>query len=82
MYLGTIELTHPNGIDTLFILTEERLANHLRRFGANIQAIGGSVDHRGRRIPSMMRTTEIIENLWAIFRPLYLTIAAEVAQNR
>ena len=81
LYLGTIELARLNGIDTLFILTEERLANHLRRFGVNIQTIGGAVEHRGQRIPSMMRTTDIIENLWAIFRPLYRAIAADVAQD-
>jgi hypothetical protein len=30
----------------------------------------------------MMSTHGIIDNLWAIFRPLYRTIAAEVAQER
>jgi N-acyl amino acid synthase of PEP-CTERM/exosortase system len=82
LYLGTIELARLNGIDTLFVLTEPRLANHFRKFGVNIQTIGGAVEHRGQRIPSMMSTHGIIDNLWAIFRPLYRTIAAEVAQER
>lgn len=82
LYLGTIELARLNGIDTLFVLTEPRLANHFRKFGVNIQTIGGAVEHRGQRIPSMMDTRGILDNLWAIFRPLYRTIAAEVAQKR
>ena len=82
LYLGTIELARLNGIDTLFVLTEPRLANHFRKFGVDVKTIGGPVEHRGQRIPSMMQTSGIIDNLWAIFRPLYRTIAAEVAQKR
>lgn len=82
LYLGTIELARLNGIRTLFVLTEQRLANHFRKFGVDIKTIGTPVEHRGQRIPSMMATSGIIDNLWAIFRPLYRTIAAEVAQKR
>lgn len=82
LYLGTIELARLNGIDTLFVLTEPRLASHFRKFGVDVKTIGGPVEHRGQRIPSMMKTNGIIDNLWAIFRPLYRTIAAEVAQQR
>jgi N-acyl amino acid synthase of PEP-CTERM/exosortase system len=81
LYLGTIELARLNGIDTLFVLTEPRLANHFRKFGVNITTIGGTVEHRGQRIPSMMSTHGIIDGLWAIFRPLYRTIAAEVGKK-
>lgn len=82
LYLGTIELARLNGVDTLFVLTEPRLANHFRKFGVNIKPIGGPVEHRGQRIPSVMGTHGIIDGLWAIFRPLYRTIAADVAQQR
>ena len=82
LYLGTIELARLNGIKTLFVLTEPRLANHFRKFGVDVKTIGGPVEHRGQRIPSMMQTTGIIDNLWAIFRPLYGAIAADVAQKR
>jgi N-acyl amino acid synthase of PEP-CTERM/exosortase system len=81
LYLGTIELARLNGIDTLFVLTEPRLASHFRKFGVSIQTIGAAVEHRGQRIPSMMNTHGIIDNLWKIFRPLYRTIAEEVAQK-
>jgi N-acyl amino acid synthase of PEP-CTERM/exosortase system len=82
LYLGTIELARLNGIDTLFVLTEPRLANHFRKFGVNIKTIGGAVEHRGQRIPSMMNTHGILDGLWKIFRPLYREIADEVARNR
>jgi N-acyl amino acid synthase of PEP-CTERM/exosortase system len=82
LYLGTIELARLNGVKTLFVLTEQRLANHFRKFGVDIRTIGAPVEHRGQRIPSMMATNGIIDNLWAIFRPLYRTIAEEVARER
>jgi N-acyl amino acid synthase of PEP-CTERM/exosortase system len=81
LYLGTIELARLNGIETLFVLTEPRLANHFRKFGVNIQTIGGGVEHRGQRIPSMMKTRGVLDNLWAVFRPLYRTIAEQVARG-
>ena len=82
LYLGTIELARLNGIDTLFVLTEPRLANHFRKFGVHIQTIGSAVEHRGQRIPSSMSTHGVIDNLWKVFRPLYRTIAADIAQKR
>jgi N-acyl amino acid synthase of PEP-CTERM/exosortase system len=81
LYLGTIELARLNGIETLFVLTEPRLTNHFRKFGVNIETIGGAVEHRGQRIPSMMRTRSVLDNLWAIFRPLYRTIAEQVVST-
>jgi N-acyl amino acid synthase of PEP-CTERM/exosortase system len=82
LYLGTIELARLNGIKTLFVLTEPRLANHFRRFGVDVKTIGGPLEHRGQRIPLMMQTTGIIDNLWAIFRPLYRAIAADITRTR
>lgn len=82
LYLGTIELARLNGIDTLFVLTEERLVRHLRKLGVKIQTIGGPIEHRGQRLPSMMSASGIIKNLNFIVRPLYRTVAAEVAQGR
>jgi N-acyl amino acid synthase of PEP-CTERM/exosortase system len=82
LYLGTIELARVNGIDHLFVLTEERLVGHLRRLGVKIRTIGGPIEHRGQRLPSMMSPSGIIDDLNFIVRPLYRTIAAEVAQER
>ena len=79
LYLGTVELARLHGIETLFVLTEARLANHFKRLGVQIQSIGAAIEHRGQRIPSMMSTSAIVNNLRMIFRPLYRTIAKEVA---
>ena len=82
LYLGTIETARLNGIDTLFILTEPRLVNHLRRLGVKIQTIGAPIEHRGQRLPSMLTVSNIIANLGFIVRPLYQTVAAEIGQGQ
>ena len=81
LYLGTIALARLNQIETLFLLTEPRLASHLRKFGVNIRTIGAPIEHRGQRVPSMMRTRDVLNNLWAVFRPLYRTIAQQIAHE-
>jgi N-acyl amino acid synthase of PEP-CTERM/exosortase system len=82
LYLGTIELARLNGVDPLFVLTEDRLIRHLQRLGVKIRTIGGPIEHRGQRLPSMMSPKVIIDDLNFIVRPLYRTIAAEIATNR
>ncbi|MEO7728507.1 MAG: PEP-CTERM/exosortase system-associated acyltransferase [Burkholderiales bacterium] len=79
LYFGTVELARRHGITTLFALTEPRLTEHFRKLGMNIQTIGGPVEHRGLRIPSMMTTGTFVDDLRAMFRPMYETIAREVA---
>ncbi|MEO7558962.1 MAG: PEP-CTERM/exosortase system-associated acyltransferase [Nitrosospira sp.] len=78
LYIGTIELARLNGIDTLFVLTEERQATHFSKLGVKLQIIGSPVEHHGKRIPSMMSVSGIIHNMRSIFRPLYRTIAADI----
>ncbi len=48
LYLGMIAQAQRFGIDTLFVLTEPRLARHLSLLGVHIKRIGGPVEHRGR----------------------------------
>ena len=48
--------------------------------GVKIQAIGTPIEHCGQRLPSMMSASGIIDNLNFIARPLYRTVAAQVAQ--
>ena len=81
LYLGTVELARLNGINTLFVLTEPRLASHFRKLGVNIQTIGAPVEHRGQRIPSMLNTIDIVKDMRMLLRPLYRVIAAEVASQ-
>lgn len=78
LYLGTIELAALHDIDTLFVLTEPKLARHFARLGVEIKQIGGAVEHRGRRVPSMMSVSSIVDGLNFIVRPLYTVIADEV----
>ncbi len=78
LYLGTVELAVLHDIDTLFVLTEPRLAKHFSRLGVAIEQIGSPVEHRGMRVPSMMDVRSIIAGLNFIVRPMYKAIAEEV----
>ena len=78
LYLGTIALAREHDITTLFVLTEPKLAKHLARLGVVIRQIGGPVEHRGRRVPSVMTVASIIDGLNFIVRPLYRVVAAQV----
>lgn len=78
LYFGTTELARLNGINTLFVFTEERLANHLNKLGFGLRSIGKSIDHRGIRTPSMMSVSGIIEGMRPTLRPLYNVIAADI----
>jgi N-acyl amino acid synthase of PEP-CTERM/exosortase system len=78
LYLGTTELARLCGIDTLFVLTEERLASHFRKLGVKLSIIGDSIEHHGKRVPSMMSVSAIINDIRSIIRPLYHTIAGDI----
>lgn len=78
LYLATTELASLHGIEHMFVLTEARLATHFARLGVNVRQIGAPVEHRGRRIPSMLDVKEILGGLNGIVRPLYNVIAGEV----
>ena len=81
LYLGTLELARLNGLNTLFMLTEPHLASHFGKFGVDITRIGMPVEHRGSRVPSMMRADAVLENLPRLVRPLYQAIAQDVAAS-
>ncbi|GAB4169167.1 MAG: hypothetical protein OHK0026_12320 [Rhodocyclaceae bacterium] len=78
LYLGTIEMAARSGIDTIFVLTEPRLAGHFAKLGVQVKRIGGAVEHRGTRVPSMMSVQGILSGLNFIVRPLYRAVAREV----
>jgi N-acyl amino acid synthase of PEP-CTERM/exosortase system len=78
LYLGTTEMARLHGIETLFVLTEERLASHFRKLGVRVEAIGQPIEHRGTRTPSMMSVRGIINDIRSIIRPLYHNIAADI----
>ena len=79
LYLGMICQAQRHGIDTLFVLTEPRLARHLSLLGVHIKRIGGPVEHRGKRVPSMMSVPSIVSGFGPFVRPLYEHIRDQVA---
>ena len=78
LYLGIIALAHRHGIETLFVLTEPRLAAHFSRLGVKVDTIGGPTEHRGIRIPSMMSVQGIVDGMSRFVKPLYRVIAQEI----
>jgi N-acyl amino acid synthase of PEP-CTERM/exosortase system len=78
LYLGAIALAARSGIETLFILTEPRLAAHFAKLGVDVRQIGGPVEHRGTRIPSMMDVQSIIKGMRFLLKPMWRTIHEEI----
>lgn len=78
LYMGAIALAHRNDIDTLFVLTEPRLANHFAKLGVDIRQIGGAVEHRGARIPSVLDVNSVIKNLRFILRPIWRVVEQQI----
>jgi N-acyl amino acid synthase of PEP-CTERM/exosortase system len=78
LYLGIIALAQRLRIDTLFVLTEPRLANHFRKLGVKLRPVGAPVEHRGMRVPAMMSVHEVVDGLRFFVRPLYDVILDEI----
>ncbi|HPT50198.1 MAG TPA: PEP-CTERM/exosortase system-associated acyltransferase [Accumulibacter sp.] len=81
IYLCLIALARHYGISTLFVLTERRLAQNISRLGVNVRQIGGEIEHRGARIPSMISVDEIIDGMNFIIRALFEIISREVKEG-
>ncbi len=81
LYLGAIALAQKLGIDTLFTLTEPRLALHFARFGVPVIQIGEGVEHRGLRIPSMIRINEVMAHMNPRVRPMWEEVRREVEEK-
>lgn len=81
LYLATTELARLNGIETVFVLTEERLANHFAKLGFSHKYIGSPIEHHGTRVPSMMSVSGTIKDMRINLRPLYDVIAADIKRN-
>lgn len=78
LYLGSIALAARSGIETLFILTEPRLASHFAKLGVDVRQIGGPVEHRGTRIPSVMDVQAIIKDMRFLMKPMWRVIQEEI----
>ena len=81
LYLSTFELARLHKIETLFILTEERLALHFAKLGFDLKFIGPPVEHHGIRVPSMMSVSGTIKGMRPNLRPLYDVIAEDIKRN-
>jgi len=81
LYLGIIELALRHDINTIFVLTEPRLAAHFARLGVQVKQIGAPIEHRGLRVPSVMDCRSIIDGLSFVTRPLYRAIADDIAHH-
>ncbi|KAB2967648.1 PEP-CTERM/exosortase system-associated acyltransferase [Zoogloea sp.] len=81
LYLAVVAMAKREGIETLFVLTEPRLADHFAKLGVKITQIGGPVEHRGIRIPSMMDVNAIIKGLRFFVRPIWRVIETRIDEG-
>jgi N-acyl amino acid synthase of PEP-CTERM/exosortase system len=78
LYLAMLAQARRHRIETLFMLTEQRLARQLTRLGVHLTPIGPAIEHRGLRFPSMMSVPEVIGSLNFFVRPMFDVIADEI----
>lgn len=81
LLLGAVALAERSSIDTVFVLTEPRLAAHFAKLGVEVRQIGRPIEHRGLRIPSVMHVEEIIRNMRRILRPLWHVVREEIGRG-
>lgn len=81
LYLGLLAVADIEGLDRLYLLTEQRLANHLSRLGVEITQVGDPVEHRGLRVPSVIQVRSVVSALQGFVRPLYDEIHGEIAHS-
>ena len=81
LLLGAVALAERQQIETVFVLTEPRLAAHFAKLGVEVIQIGAPISHRGTRIPSMMRTEEIIRNMRSLLLPLWRVVREEIDRS-
>lgn len=78
LYLGAAAIARHLGIEHVFVLTEPRLASHFARIGFDIHHIGGAIEHRGTRVPSVLSSSKVVAGLRPLIKPLYEVIEASV----
>jgi N-acyl amino acid synthase of PEP-CTERM/exosortase system len=78
LYLGAAAIARRFGIEHVFVLTEPRLASHFGRIGFDIQTVGGAIEHRGTRVPSLLSSSKVVAGLRPMIRPMYDVIEQAV----
>jgi len=81
LYLGAVALAARNDIETLFVLTEPRLASHFSKLGVHIKQIGGPIEHRGTRVPSMMDVQSIIKGIRFMVKPIWRVVQEQIEMS-
>ena len=82
LYVGIVVMAKLRAIETLFVLTEPRLAQHFKKIGVTeIKQIGSPVEHRGMRVPSLMPVEGIISGFCMnpVIRPIYEAIYDQIS---
>lgn len=80
LYLGAAAIARHVGVEHVFVLTEPRLAVHFARIGFDIRTVGGSIEHRGTRVPSLLSASKVVVGLRPMIRPLYDAIEEAVEE--
>lgn len=80
LYLGAAAIARRFGIEHVFVLTEPRLASHFARIGFDIRTVGGPIEHRGVRVPSLLSSSKVVDGLRPMIRPMYDVIDVAVAK--
>ena len=78
LYLGMMQMAKRHGIDTLYFLTEPVLARHFSMLGGKLVPVGKAIEHRGKRIPYVMKVSEVLGGASILLRPLIREISREV----
>ena len=84
LYVGIVIMAKLRAIETLFVLTEPRLAQHFKKVGVTeIKQIGSPVEHRGMRVPSLMPVDGIISGFCMnpLIRPIYESIYDQISST-
>ena len=81
LYLGAAAIARRLDVEHVFVLTEPRLASHFARIGFTIRAVGGSIEHHGVRVPSLLSSSKVVEGLRPMIRPLYAAIEDAVEKD-
>ncbi len=78
LYIAAVVMAQRRGVEYLFTLTEPRLARHFALMGVQVRAIGSPVEHRGLRVPSLIRMSEVYPSLRALIRPIWHEVHAQM----
>ncbi|WP_326539080.1 PEP-CTERM/exosortase system-associated acyltransferase [Pseudorhodoferax sp.] len=78
LYMASVLMAQRHNIEYLFTLTEPRLAEHFAKLGVEIVPIGAPIEHRGMRVPSLIRAATVESGLRLMIRPLWKAIEAQM----